>query len=203
MAIYTKTDWKNYPDTSTPLSAALLNHAETQWEQGFDMLTLHTTNSTGDGKHRWTSEKMLQGAGAAVPLLVDKWGIEKIVSDNLRSSHDAEFTTQSTVEVLAKTITINERMGGTLRIKFDLKTSNGAAAAYGQLKKNGVNIGAQQDTVGTDYVTKSQDIDIGDIVATNTLELWAKIGNAIYICSVRNLRLYYDDDATVISTTNS
>lgn len=119
----------------------------------------------------------------------------KIVSDNLRNSHDAEVDTPSTgaTYVKVKTMTFTYGVKGTLRIKYDLKDNVGYIG-YGRVYKNGVALGAEK--TGTDnYVTESEDIAVGTIAAGETLELWVKAEHASCHTFIRNFRCYYDDDS--------
>lgn len=118
--------------------------------------------------------------------------IPKEVSDNLRNSHDAEVDTSTTGAAYAKikTMTFTNGIKGNLRVKFDLK-DNASYVGYGRVYKNGVALGAIK--TGTDnYVTESEDIDVGTIAAGETLELWGKAEHASAHVFVKNFRCYYD-----------
>ena len=55
---------------------------------------------------------------------------------------------------------------GTLRIKFDLKSSSTGKHAYGKIYINGEAAGTERDTTSTDYTTYSEDIEVeaGDLI---------------------------------------
>lgn len=129
--------------------------------------------------------------------------IPKIASDNLRNSHDAEASTNSATYVKLKTITLNQKLYGTVRILFDIKTQYGAGDyARGKIYHNGVALGTEQTGTTSSYVTKSEDIT-HDFEKNDTIELWVK-NTASVTSSVRYFRLYYDnEDITTISTSNS
>ena len=58
--------------TGEVITEALLDHLETQYDEGATDLTAHKTNSGAPGVHRWTANKLLLGAGAgANPTEVD------------------------------------------------------------------------------------------------------------------------------------
>ena len=130
--------------------------------------------------------------------------IAKVASDNLRNSHDAEVSTTSLTYELMKTMTINEKLLGTVRIKFDLKVNTSTVGTgYGKIYHNGVALGIEQtDTTGS-YVPKSEDITHNFAVG-DTLEIWGHYAAPAFGASVRNFRLYYDNgDIVTVSTTNS
>lgn len=128
--------------------------------------------------------------------------IPKIASDNLRNSHDAEASTASGTYVLLKTITLNQKLYGTVRIKFDLKCYLGPGTAYGKIYHNGVALGTEQSSISSSYATKSEDIT-HDFGKNDTIELWGKL-QYMTTTYIQNFRLYYDnEDITTISTSNS
>jgi len=54
------------------ISAPRLNHLETQYDEAKTDLDAHKINqAAGDGRHRWTLNKILKGAGAAPPTEMD------------------------------------------------------------------------------------------------------------------------------------
>ena len=127
--------------------------------------------------------------------------IPKIASENLRNSHDAQISTGSLLYTKLKTITLNQKLTGAFRIKFDIK-HNTVGLVYGKIYKNGSPYGTEQSTSSDTYVTKSEDFT-DSLPSGTTLELWGKI-DGINNCFVRNFRLYYDnEDLTTVSITNS
>jgi len=122
----------------------------------------------------------------------------KKVSDVLRHSHDAEVVknTDNTTYSIEKTITFTNGVKGVLRIKYDLGRV-ACGTAYGRLYKNGVAIGTEQSRAA-DYLTFSEDIDVGTIEIGEILEL--KLKNSLDCdTKARNLRIYYDNDDTAAS----
>jgi hypothetical protein len=128
----------------------------------------------------------------------------KIVSDNLRNSHDAEVSGQTgAVYVKQKTMTFTNGVKGTLRIKFDRKVNNATYFIYGAVYKNGVLIGTPDGGNDTAYTNFSEDIDVGTIAAGETLELWLKAEHVSSIGYLQNFRCYYDDDSGISVSVNS
>jgi len=111
-------------------------------------------------------------------------------SDTLLASDDAEESTSSETYVKLKEFTITQPglWDSTLRIKFDLKASSSGRTAYGRIRRDGVEVGAEQTNTTASYVTKSQ--DISSWAASETIELWVKISSASYTASVQNFRVY-------------
>jgi len=109
-------------------------------------------------------------------------------SDNLKVSADTERGTGGYGSYeKKKEIQLNVR--GTVRVKFDLKTANVLATAYGRIFKNGVAVGTEQTNDTTEYVTKTEDIagwERGD-----KLQLYLMVEEA-YGALAQNLRLYWD-----------
>jgi hypothetical protein len=61
-----------------------------------------------------------------------------------------------------------------------------------------VALGAEK-TGTNDWITESEDLDVGTIAAGETLELWGKAEHANALVYLRNFRAYYDNDASVSS----
>lgn len=95
-----------------------------------------------------------------------------VVGDTVRHSDDAALGWVYDVWAVRKTITFAHGIKGTLRISFSLKSSYEGTVS-GKIKAGGVDVGSQQDTSGTDWSEKSQDIAI-DIGAGETIELWGQ-----------------------------
>ncbi len=140
-------------------------------------------------------------AGLNSSGLFNNGNFSKVVSDNLRNSHDAEAETASGTYVKLKTMTFNAKLTGTIRVKFDLRDGD-IGTAYGKLYKNGVACGTEQSVSGSTPVTKSEDLT--DTFSINdTLEVWGYVTGGP-ACRVSNFRLYYDNsDITTVATTNS
>ncbi len=109
--------------------------------------------------------------------------------DELIISSDTETHTQSQSYVKAKEIVVSRN--GTLRIKFDLKTTATNKTAYGRIYRNGSPVGTEQTRTGsTAYITKSEDISgwsVGDLI-----QLYVRISGALTDVYTRNLRIYSD-----------
>ena len=144
------------------------------------------------------STGFLVGTGLELPHVV-----KKVASANLRNSHNAEASTDSTSYVKLKTITLTNGLVGQHRIKFDMRATSDSYIVYGRIYRNGVALGTEQSTISTTYVTFSQDItqtwNPGD-----TLELWVKCTLAETPAYVQNFGIYYDDSPTVaVAVVNS
>ena len=106
-----------------------------------------------------------------------------VASDILRASADTE---RSGSGILTKKKEILIREAGTIRVKFDLKSTD-AQDAQGVIYKNGTTYGTDRYT-GNTYETFSEDLEfeVGDLI-----QLYAsESGSNGY--TVRNFRLYYD-----------
>lgn len=156
----------------------------------------------GDGKVVIANSGTIMGNALELPHIVNK-----TASANVRNSHDAEATSQSTVYVKVKTITLTHGLVGAARFLFDLKTSNVLNTANARIYRNGVALGTEQSDVTGVYATKSEDLTVPTTSAWNpgdTVELWVKIDNAAQTVSVRNFRIAYDDLPTVtVASANS
>lgn len=65
---YVKNDWS----VGDVITEVLIDHLETQYDEGKTDLDAHVINqAAGDGRHRWTANKFLKGAGAAAPTEID------------------------------------------------------------------------------------------------------------------------------------
>jgi len=135
---------------------------------------------------------------SAEVAIVSKYLLRKIPSDNLRNSHDAEVSTTNTTYTKVKTITFTYGISGTIRVKFDMYSNN--IAGYGKVYKNGSPIGSEHTlSSNSTWESFSEDIDIGDISAGGTLELWIKNTSGVEV-KARNFRLYYDNEITAPAT---
>lgn len=127
----------------------------------------------------------------AVKTYVDN-AVPKIysASDTLVSSADTERTTASGSFTKGKEIVIGG--GGTLRIKFDLKTNGSGGTAHGRIYINGVAVGTDQTNATGTYSTLSQ--DISSIKGGDLIQLYYYIDSGTGAL-IRNFRLY----GTVVS----
>ncbi len=124
----------------------------------------------------------------------------KVASANLRHSHDAEVIESTGAWVNKKTITFKNGISGTLRVAFDLKrvTVGAPVLIYGQVRKNGANIGAlQSDNTGA-YVTKTEDIAMGVLAPGDTIELWLMGDLLNSNAYAQNFRISYDNAADTV-----
>lgn len=129
----------------------------------------------------------------------------KVVSDNLRHSHDAVVeTTTGTYEKL-KTFTFEKGIKGTLRIKFDSKKESGPGSVFGKIYKNREPIGTEREISNFgDYNPWTEDIDVGTLNPNDTIEIWGYEDDAEG--KIRYFRIYYDNDTkpvTVEGVSNS
>jgi hypothetical protein len=109
-------------------------------------------------------------------------------SETLRHSNDTERTSGATSYEKIKAIFNGVK--GCWRVKFDLRTTNAASAAYGRIYRNGSPYGTEQTTTSTTYVTFSEDLifTIGD-----SIELYIHTATSgAYWAVTRNFRLYGD-----------
>jgi hypothetical protein len=127
---------------------------------------------------------------------------QKIVSDVLCNSHDAEAT--QTVNDASyhkvKTITFTDGLIGNIRVKFDIHRNSSPYVVYGRVYKNGVALGIGWSCSNNSYETKSEDLDVGTINDGGTLELWAKAEASGAIAYLKNFRLYYSNLAAAAAT---
>ena len=122
-------------------------------------------------------------------LIVNPCFMDTILSDILNASDDLADDTTSTTYVKLKELTISQTglLSADLRIKFDLKTNSVGKTAYGRIRRNGVEVGAEQTETGVAYVTKSQ--DISGWATDDLIQVYAK--NPLgYTTSVDNFRIY-------------
>lgn len=124
---------------------------------------------------------------------------EKIASDDLRYSNDAEVSKLlaiSSAYTKYKRIIFTDGIKGNLRIKFDMSNSQ-ASCARGKLYKNDAVIGAVQTGNATPdtYFTYSQDLDVGTMGATNYLDVYCSNVHTenTNTVKIRNFRVYHAD----------
>jgi len=114
------------------------------------------------------------------------------VSDNLKISADAERT--EALPVYAKVKEVSVRLPGSVRIKFDLKSSVSGASSKGIIYKNGVAFGTERTTTSTSYTTYSEDLTFaaGDLIQLYIRDAENTEANVAY---TKNFRIYYDEIA--------
>lgn len=108
------------------------------------------------------------------------------VSDNLKTSADTERTALTGSDIKRKEIKIS--VVGSIRVKFDIKSSGGLSVT-GTVKKNGAIIQAFTET-STSYQTKS--VDITGVLPHDLIQLYTTEGASSNYPSIRNFRIYYD-----------
>jgi len=118
-------------------------------------------------------------------LYVDTKG-SIVATELLKNSNDTEKTTASLTYVKVKEILISEPILGTIRIKFDLKSSN--YAAYGRIYRNGVAIGTERNQ-STTYATFSEDLTITWAVG-DLIQIYAH-GQSGATAYVKNFEFFY------------
>ena len=107
-------------------------------------------------------------------------------SDALIASSDTERTEPATSYVKHKAIVV--ALPGKYRVKFDLKSAD-TGTVKGKIYKNGVALGTEQQTTGTTYETKSEDLDFE---ANDSVELYLMGAPGGNYSIARNFRLYGD-----------
>ena len=118
-----------------------------------------------------------QGAFSTPPALTVTAG------DLLVSSADVESSNNTTTYTKRKEFSV--LIGGTYRVKFDLKQQNSSYIAYGTIYKNGVAFGIEHTTQSLSYVTFSEDLEF---TAGDLIQLYVKSSG--YLAYWRNCRLY-------------
>ena len=112
-------------------------------------------------------------------------GFPRIAGDVVLASAATERTDNSGVMTKAKEV--QELRGGTLRLKFDMKTDNVGVAANAQVYCNGAPVGTLHTTSSLSYVSFSEDVSgwfPGDLV-----QLYIKTATAPFTAFVKNFSL--------------
>jgi hypothetical protein len=119
-------------------------------------------------------------AGAVKPNIV--------ANDDLLLSADTERSTINTEYTQVKQITV--QFGGTLRIKFDLRSSADGAGAIvkARIYRNGVAVGTERSSNSSTYATRSE--DISGWTAGDICQLYYKRVDEGTTCYIRNFRVY-------------
>jgi hypothetical protein len=120
----------------------------------------------------------------------------KIISNNLRHSHDAEVTENSAGSwIKHKSFTFAQGLSGDIRVKVDVKGQSGLGVA--KLLHNGITLlgSARQPNSCAVYLTTTEDLNNLNIEKGDTIELWLKdMGCNTY---AENFRIYYDNQIGV------
>jgi len=156
-------------------------------------------NTTLHGTENTTSELVkITYYSEATPTYapsITSWNNSKV-----NNNDDTEVITGygETYYHLVKTFTFTNTFNGNMNISFDMKSGN-ENNANAQVRKNGVLIGSNQSQSGDTYVTKNQDINVGIVNVSDTIELWLASATAGYGYA-RNFRLLYDNANVSINT---
>lgn len=111
-----------------------------------------------------------------------------IAGTNISPTYTCDTERTSTANSFTKQKSIMVPRGGTLRIKFDMKTSTGATNAHARVYRNGSAAGTDQ-TQDSTYTTKSE--DISGWTAGDECQLYVRNGSAdMGITLVKNFRIY-------------
>lgn len=156
-------------------------------------LVKHSHSSDGQGGKLLKEALDISVYESLVHLLpTDAWGV----------SNDTEKITNSLTPVLLKEIRINSNPlypyfifhpGNTssIRVKFDLNSSNVNYLAFAQVYLNESPKGALRANAGG-YYTFSEDINFGILKNNDLIQLYGYTENAAANCLVRNFRLYFN-----------
>jgi hypothetical protein len=106
-------------------------------------------------------------------------------------SNDAEKSSASDTYIKIKEIKLIKTIYGQSRFtfSFDLRENLATHDAFGKIYKNGVAIGTEQIVNGVTYETKTENIDIGNWIVGDTIELWVHRETAWGQVVVRNFRM--------------
>ena len=129
----------------------------------------------------------IHGAGIIINPAISEF----FACDELLASDDTEEHTASTTYVKLKEFEIKTQhiASGSLRIKFDLKTTSVNKTAYGRIYRNGATAGGEITENGTSYSTKSA--DIGSWKSGDLIQLYVhQFNGGGYYAYVQNFRVY-------------
>jgi len=146
--------------------------------------------SEGDIFYRTDKHSWYQYNGSSWRLIGSEIAEQTFVSDLLKHSNDAEVTVTETVYTLKKEITIPKAVSKA-RIRFDIRTANGATYYFGKIYKNGSPIGTERTGNQTTYQTYSEDFSTLLAEGGDKIQLYAKRSNTSYNVYVQNFRIYY------------
>lgn len=111
-------------------------------------------------------------------------------SDTLVFSADTSSSTTSTDYIEVKRININRT--GTIRVKFDIKSSN-STTAYGKIYIDGYPIGSEKSSTNNSSFETQTETSL-TISKPSYISLYVKTSsNTVYY---QNLRIYYDNSTT-------
>lgn len=109
------------------------------------------------------------------------------INDDERGFSEDSYTKKKEIKI---------RQGGTLRIKFSLKTLNASGTVYGRIYRNGVAVGTARSTYSTSYVEYSE--DIAGWSAGDLCQIYCKKGGS-YSGDVKNHRIYCDAEGVLLN----
>ncbi len=127
-------------------------------------------------------------------IIIKPTGLKYDASDVLLSSDDTEenhgavpYTKEKEIGALPDDMYSND---SEFRIKFDLKSANGAVTVYGRIYRNGVAVGTERSTASTSYNTYSE--DISGWSASDLIQLYTHTSSSGIVVYVQNFRIYGD-----------
>lgn len=179
---------------------------ESKANDAFQKTTDDADNITESASKKWAAETgaditadhqaatiASQGGLATRNVAFEQLG----ASDTLEESADTERSRQASTYAMVKEIVI--RLGGTIRIKFDIKgdSPSFAPAVAGRIYANGTAIGTERTSGDNTYDTHSEDLHVQPF---DLVQLYHK-GNGTNYCYIRNFRIYYTKSATPAETT--
>jgi len=133
-----------------------------------------------DGTANW--ETPVSGGGSVTLLTA---------SDVLKSSADTERSTTSETSILVKEI--QTKYKGTIRVKFDIKSTSGTWGTFAQIYVNDIAVGTSRSDQSTTWVTFSEDIP--DIEEGDKIQLYYSTSStSLNTASTRNFRIYADEE---------
>lgn len=153
---------------------------------------------TDDGKIYRATAAGDDAIGGGEWIRIDNITIHELTaSDTLEESADTERNRDTDAFILVKEIYI--RLGGTIRVKFDIKgdTASFAPAVEARIYINGVAKGTLRTSGDDSYETTSEDFNVS---AYDKIQLYYK-GNGTNFCYIRNFRIYYTKSTTTNETT--
>lgn len=96
----------------------------------------------------------------------------------------------STTPVKKKEIKINQNYEGSLRVKWEMRCGGAGQTVYGQVYKNGIPIGSEQETESVTFQPFYQDIT-GGLEADDLIQIYMRVSTN-GIGYIRNMRLAFD-----------
>ncbi len=113
--------------------------------------------------------------------------VQFTASDNLEISADTTRSKDDDAYTKVKQIEID--WGGTIRVKFDLRSDTATWTAYGRIYVNDVAVGTIRSLNTQTFVTYSEDISVDP---HDKVQLYIHGGSGTHDAQTRNFRLYFD-----------